>query len=76
MECKMNALKSTAEPLAHMHMPAFRRKMAYGLNRDSAGSLQWSDFRTLPDEYVTEFSVQTDTPELRCDLTHTQTQLL
>ena len=50
-------------------------------NGGSVGSLQRIGFREkptnfgppLPAEYVTEFSGQTDGPEVRCDLTDTQT---
>ena len=51
------------------------------VNGGSAGSLQRSGFRenptnflpSLPAEYVTAFSGRTDAPEVRCDLTDTQT---
>ena len=69
-----------------MRMRTFRRKMV-----DCMYGFQWRECwisaterfqrkphrSPLPVEYVTEFSGQTDAPEVRCNLTdrHTQTQL-
>ena len=72
----------------HVHVVKYAcalcRKMVdctYGFQRRSAGSLQRRGFREkltiflplLPAEYVTGFSGRTDPPEVRFDLTDTQT---